>query len=277
MSKSSLVGAFLVPGSALPLLRPETPPWQALLDGYKMAGERLQELKPDAIIVYSTAWIAVLDQLWLTSSSASGRHVDQTWHELGVIDYTINVDVDLAQACVAATAAYDIRSRPVDYDAFPIDPGTICANTLLNPDNRIPLVVTSNNVYHEWDKTMSLGRAAVESAAAQDKRVVALGVGGLSGSIFREGIDFSDDRLHSEADDGANRELLGLLEAADANALQAAIPGYAEAARADMGMKHLAFLLGACGDTYSGATVHGYGPQNGSGAAVVELTLDTVA
>lgn len=261
MSNDTLVGAFLVPGSALPLLRPETAPWKSLLDGYEAAGERLRELAPDAIIVYSTAWIAVLDQLWLTSAAASGRHVDPTWHELGAIDYALKVDVELAAACVDATANFGIRSKPVDYDGFPIDPGTICANTILNPTNALPLVVTSNNVYHDWDATLNLGRAAVETAKAQGKRVVALGIGGLSGSIFRQGIDFADDRLHSEADDAENRKLLGALEAGDTDGLADAVADYADKTRADMGMKHLAFLLGACDGSYSSALVHGYGPQ----------------
>lgn len=268
---SSVLGAFLMPGSALLLLRPRTPPWKPLLDGFQVARERLGELRPDALVVYSTSWIAVLDQLWLTSPSASGRHVDQTWHELGVVDYTLQVDVELAAACVEGTSAYGIRSKPVDYDGFPIDPGTICVSQLLNPDNAVPVVVGSNNVYHDWDMTVNLGRAAAQAAADQGKRVVTLGIGALSGSIFREGIDFDADRIGSDADDAANRRLLEVIEEGDAEALARAIPGYAESARGDMGMKHVAFILGTMGGSYSRATTHGYGPQNGSGAAIVEF------
>lgn len=271
MAGPTVLGSFLVPGSALLLLRPETPPWKPLLDGYQAARGRLEELSPDALIVYSTSWIAVLDQLWLTSPSASGRHVDQTWHELGVVDYALTVDVDLAMACVEGTAEHGIRSKPVDYDGFPIDPGTICGSQLLNPDRTVPLVVGSNNVYHDWDMTVDLGRTAAQAAAGQGKRVVTLGIGGLSGSIFREGIDFDADRIGSEADDAANRRLLGVIEGGDAEALAREVPGYAEQARGDMGMKHLAFILGTLGGSYSHATTHGYGPQNGSGAAVVEF------
>ena len=270
MANPSVLRSFLVPGSALLLLRPETPPWKPLLNGYEMARERLEELKPDALIVYSTSWIAVLDQLWLTSPSASGRHVDQTWHELGVIDYTLRVDVDLAMACVQGTANYGIRSKPVDYDGFPIDPGTICGNQLLNPDSTVPVVVGSNNVYHNWDMTVDLGRTAAQAAADQGKRIVALGIGGLSGSIFREEIDFDTDRIGTD-DDAANRRLLDVIESGDAEALAQEVPGYCEQARGDMGMKHLAFILGTLGGSYSRATTHGYGPQNGSGAALVEF------
>ena len=40
-----------------------------------------------------------------------------------------------------------------------------------------------------------------------------------------------------------------------------------------MGFKHFAFILGAIGGNFNGATVHAYGPLYGSGGAVVEFDL----
>ena len=40
-----------------------------------------------------------------------------------------------------------------------------------------------------------------------------------------------------------------------------------------MGFKHFAFLLGALGGQFAGATVHGYGPLHGAGGAVIEFQL----
>ncbi|MCG8695399.1 MAG: tRNA U-34 5-methylaminomethyl-2-thiouridine biosynthesis protein, partial [Minwuiales bacterium] len=35
----TVVSAFLVPGTPLPLLRPDNPPWAPLVAGYQAAGE----------------------------------------------------------------------------------------------------------------------------------------------------------------------------------------------------------------------------------------------
>ena len=56
--------------------------------------------------------------------------------------------------------------------------------------------------------------------------------------------------------------------------MQRPVPDYAGAARVDMGFKHFAFILGAIGGNFNGATVHAYGPLYGSGGAVVEFDLD---
>ena len=97
-------------------------------------------------------------------------------------------------------------------------------------------------------------------------------VGGrLSHSLFREPLALEADRLHSASDDDWNRRLLALMEAGDAQGLRDMLPDFARQARADMGMKHLHWVLGALGDALPAATVHAYEPLYGSGAAVVEF------
>ena len=53
--------------------------------------------------------------------------------------------------------------------------------------------------------------------------------------------------------------------------MKALISDYAREARADMGFKHFAWVLGAIGGRFHSGTVHAYGPIYGSGAAVVEF------
>ena len=60
--------------------------------------------------------------------------------------------------------------------------------------------------------------------------------------------------------------------AAGSGKLRAGLERYTNTVKADMGMKHLAWLLGAVGE-YASATVHGYGATYGAGAAVVEFHL----
>lgn len=268
-----LVAAFLVPGSPLHFLRPEVAPWAPLVAAHRRAADTLADARPDVLIVYSTQWLAVLDELWQTRAHVQGLHVDENWYEFGDLPFDMRVDTALAQACIAASATIGVRSKGVDYDGFPIDTGTIVANGFLNPGSRVPLVIVANNVYHDWQTTERLGALAAAEAERLGRRYAVLGVGGLSGTIFREEIAPADDRVASAADDALNRQMLETLARPDGDALRMFCADYAAKARADMGMKHLAFVLGALGPRFAGARTLGYGPSYGSGAAVVQFDV----
>lgn len=268
---TEIKSAYLIPGSPLPLLHPKAVGLQPILNGLDRARESLEAAAPDTLIVYSTAWVAVVDQMWLTRPHMSGRYVDQTWHEAGHIDWELDVDVAVAQSAVESTSAFDVNSRGCDYDAFPIDPGTIVLSKAMNRNAGIPMVVTTNNLYHDWDKTQKIARAAVRAAGEHNRSVSIVGIGGLSGSIFRHGVDFDEDRIFCDEDDAANRRLIDLITKADVAGIGDYLPEYTNASRADMGMKHLGFVLGALGGSYAEAECLGYGPLCGSGGAVIEF------
>lgn len=266
----AIVSAFLVTGSPLPMLRPENPAWAPLANGFKAASAALAASKPDVLLVYSTQWIAVLDELWQVRPRSVGVHVDENWYEFGDLPYDIRADVALAEACVAGCAGVGVSAKPVDYEDFPIDTGTIVADAMLNP-GRVPVVIAANNVYHDFATTEKLAAMAAAMAAAQNKRVAVVAVGGLSGAYFDRSIDIATDHVRHAADDAANRGFLEALQQGSDAAL-AAVSDYASKAKADFGMKHLAWVMGATGG-FSGATVHGYGATYGAGAAVVEFRL----
>lgn len=267
----SVVAAFLVPGSPLPWMRRDNPPWGRLAAGLDAAGAALARSAPDTLVIYSTQWLAVLDQLWLTRPHSSGVHVDENWHEYGDLPFELSIDTQLAQAVIAATPAIGVRSKGVDYDAFPVDTGTIVAAKFLNPGDTRPLVVAANNLYHDFALTCSLGEIAAREASRLNRRIAAIGVGGLSGAFFRDSIEVAGDHLARDADDAWNRRVLELMRRGAADELTQLCPSYAAEARVDMGFKHYGFVLGALGGSYSGATVHAYGPLYGAGGAVVEF------
>lgn len=267
----AIVSAFLVPGNPLPLLRGDNPPWAVLANAAHAAGRALAESKPDVLLIYSTQWIAVLDELWQTRPHSTGLHVDENWYEYGDLQMDLRADVDLATACIAAANEAGIKSKPVNYEGFPIDTGTIVAGAFLNPAGTIPAVVAANNLYHDFAKTEMIAGLAAQQADMQGKRMAVIGVGGLSANYFDRDIDLAQDHIVSASDDQENRALL-LAMAGGSAQLRSAIDHYTSAVKADMGMKHLAWVLGAIGD-YSSATVHGYGATYGAGAAVVEFHL----
>ncbi len=238
------------------------------------AGRALQASRPDAVLVYSTQWLAVLDQQWLTRRTSEGVHVDENWYAFGDLPYVLHADTELAHACVAACPRVGIHARGVNYEDFPIDTGTIVAAGLLGfGDADRPLVVASNNLYHDAKATERLGELAAACADDQKKRVAVVGIGGLSGSVFRTEIEPRGDRIATPDDDRWNQRILQSIESGDIAQLRRSVPDFAREARADMGFKHFSWILGALRGRFVGARVHAYGPCWGSGAAVIEFTL----
>lgn len=267
----SVVAAFLVPGSPLPWVERSNPPWGTLADAVETAGRALAEARPDVVLVYSTQWIAVLDQLWQTREQLRGEHVDPNWHEYGELPYDLRIDVPFAQGCCRAATARGIKSRPVDYDGFPIDTGTIAAARGLDPGGRHRFALTSNNLYHDAAVTERIAAVGREVANEQGKRLAVVGVGGLSGSYFRETIQPGEDHVASEAEDRWNRRVLDWIAAGALGELRGAWEEYVGAARVEMGFKHFAFVLGALAGRYERAEVLAYGPLYGTGAAVIQF------
>ncbi len=265
-----VVSAFLLPGNPLPFLRQDNPPWAVLAEAAKAAGVALRASKPDVLLIYSTQWIAVLDELWQTRPHSTGLHVDENWYDYGDMQMNLRADVELAKACIGAAGEAGIRSRAVDYDDFPIDTGTIVANAFVNPDGSIPAVVAANNLYHDFAKTEELGRLAARQADLQGKRAAIIAIGGLSSRYFDRDIDIAEDRIVDDEDDVANRALLHMMKTGGADDLRDGIAAYTASIKAEMGLKHLGWLIGGVGD-YTRAVVHGYGPTYGAGAAVVEF------
>ena len=231
----------------------------------------LAQYDAETIVVYSTQWIAVLDQLWQTRPRLHGVHVDENWHEYGDLPFDIRIDTALADAGIEGTQRIGIKAKGVNYDQFPVDTGTIIAANFLNASGKRPFVITANNVYHDWSMTMNLGKVAVEAARKIGRRVAVAGVGGLSGSFFRHGIEIGSDHIATPGEDEWNRRMLALMEKGDVKSLHKLCPDYAAEAKVDMGFKHFAFLLGAMDGRFRGATVHGYEPLYGTGGAVVEF------
>lgn len=267
-----VVGAYLLPASPLLVLQQDEPQYAQLVAGMGRVARDIEELKPDTLVIYSTRWFAVLDQLWQGRARLAGLHVDDNWHEFGEMRFDLTTDVSLARACVRASQRAGIASKLVDFQGFPIDSATVSANKLVNAEGVVPTLVVANNLYHDFERTRTLGELTAAQATAQGKRVVVLALGGLSGSEFRDQRAFSDDAISSPMEDDWNRRVLKLVEANDVEEILRQLPDFTAQARVDAGFKHFAFALGALGGRLGKTKVYAYGPQYGSGAAVVKLS-----
>jgi ABC-type branched-subunit amino acid transport system permease subunit/aromatic ring-opening dioxygenase catalytic subunit (LigB family) len=271
LDQPGVVAAYLLPASPLLLLQQDEPRYAELVAAMRKVSRDLDALEPDTLVVYSTRWYAVLDQLWQGRARIAGLHVDDNWHELGEIRYDITTDVSLARACVRAAQRAGLASKLVDYAGFPIDSATLSAQALVNAEGMLPTLVVANNLYHTFEQTRTLGEIVAAQAAAQGKRVAVLVLGGLSGGEHREQRPFAEDAIVSAGEDDWNRRILKVIGARDVDELLRQLPDFVAQARADMGFKHMGFALGALGGRLGNTDVYAYGPQYGSGAAVIRL------
>ncbi len=165
--------------------------------------------------------------------------------------------------------------RPVDYEGFPVDTGTLVALNFLNPRNEIPVVCLSCNIYSGREEELKLGQAAADAVRALGRRAVVVASTGLSGHYFTREITDDEDRIVSEEDDAENRRLLGLMAAGKVVDAMDLVPEYAAKTGADMQFKSYYWLIGAIGSGSDNRKISGkvlgYGSIWGSGAAVVEF------
>ncbi len=266
-----VVGAYLLPGSPLLTLQRNVPAYAELVAAMAQVSREIEVLQPDTLVIYSTRWLAVLDQQWQGRARITGLHVDENWHEFGEMRYDITTDVSLARACMKAANRAGVHSKLVDYAGFPLDSGTLSVNALVNGDGLFPTLIVANNLYLDYEKTRSLGELAAAQATAQGKRVVVLAIGELSGTTFRDERPLAEDKVATATDDDWNRRMLKLIEQRELDELARQLPDYLAQAKVDMGFKHFAFALGALGGRLGKAKVLAYGPQYGNGAAVVRL------
>ena len=101
-----------------------------------------------------------------------------------------------------------LQSRCVNYRGFPIDVGSVVALTLLNPDNKIPAVIVSSNVYADRSETTVLAKSCRDLVKKTGRKAVAITAMSLSNRMFTEHIEAKDDRIHSLKDDEWNRKIL---------------------------------------------------------------------
>ena len=164
--------------------------------------------------------------------------------------------------------------RKVDYHGFPIDTGSVVALKLINPDNRLPSVILSSNVYADRAETVVFAKAAKETLEKSNKKAVVIAVTTLSNRLHQKWIDPQNDCIHSQKDEEWNQKLLEFLRLGrleDVAQLSRQIHREARVHKVNnfKSIWWLSSLMGAH-NRYTG-TVHAYAPVYGTGCAVVGL------
>ena len=175
MSGGKIVESFVVPVHPHTVLAPElNPGWTKLRHAYDDAAKIIQDSGADLLIIYSTTWPSIIGHQLISDPNPEWVMVDHDFHELGSIHYSLNIDAEFAEQWNNENKARGLQSRCVNYHGFPIDVGSVVALTLLNPDNKIPAVIVSSNVYADRSETTVLAKACKELVKKSGRKAVAI-------------------------------------------------------------------------------------------------------
>lgn len=273
MEGSLISKAYVVSGMPQVLLAPDqSPGWGRLHKAFEALAEDIRQEQADLILYYSTQWLSILGYMFQADPKPEWVHVDQNWHELGSIPYQFRIDTEFAKAYASEVDQLGYKTRLINYRGFPIDTGTIVAQKLLNPDNRLPAAIVSCNMYSEKEETTRIGQAAARALQKSGKKAVAVLVSSLSNRFHVEKIDPKQDRISSLKDDEWNRKILDMLSAGDVEDVAQCVREFARQANGDMKFKGLWWLNGLLGQTnHFEGRVFGYEAVQGTGAALVGL------
>lgn len=212
MSGGEIVESFVVPVHPHTVLAPQqNEGWSKLRAAYDDAAKIITNSGADLLIIYSTTWPSIIGHQMISDPNPEWVMVDHDFHDLGSINYSFNIDAEFAAQWNAENHSRGLQSRCVNYRGFPIDVGSVVALTLLNPDNKIPAVIVSSNVYADRSETTVLAKSCRDLVKKTGRKAVAITAMSLSNRMFTEHIEAKDDKIHSLKDDEWNRKILEFL------------------------------------------------------------------
>lgn len=273
MKDSIVTSAYLVSGQPHILLGPEkSPAWRSLYNSYAKIREEIATQDADMILYFSTQWLSVIGYMFQGDPMPAWTHVDHNFHDLGSIPYQFKVDTDFAKAYASEVASRGFNTKVVNYRGFPIDTGTIVAQKLLNPDNRLPAAMVSCGLYAEKEETTIIGQAAAWALKNSGKRAIAVLVSNLSNRFEIAEINPEHDQVSSLKDDEWNQKIIEIFARGALEDVSQVAREFSRQANADMGFKGVWWLNGLCGQTnmFTGK-VFDYQPVWGTGATLVGL------
>jgi 2-aminophenol/2-amino-5-chlorophenol 1,6-dioxygenase alpha subunit len=271
-----IVKGYVLPGLPHLLLTPDqNPGWKKIRQAMDRVRDEIAASDADVLLIYSTYWPSVIGHQIFSRPMAEWVHVDEQFHAVGSIPYKIKGDRELALAYVEAAKARNLQAREINYHGFPIDTGSVVVSKIVNPDNRIPCVIVSSNVYSDRAETIVLGKAAQDALEKQNKKAVAIVVTSLSNRIHEKKTLPKDDKIHSLKDQEWNQKFLEFLKEGRLEDVSQLSRQFHKEARVNKvaNFKPFWWLAAVMGQNnlYAGDVME-YQPVYGSGAAVVGLT-----
>lgn len=273
----SIIKSYLVPGLPHLLLQPnKKPQWKKLKNALDKVKTEIEEINPDLIMIYSTYWSSIIGHQIQAREHIKWTLVDEEWHSLGSIKYEMKSDVEFAKQLSKNCNQKGLLTKLTDYNGFPVDTGTVVANSILNPNNKFKTCVVSANIYSDRQETQVLGKAVRKTIEESGKKVVVLVISSLSNRYRLEPMDDLEDKISSLKDNEWNLKLLEFLSQGrleDVSQLSRQFHREARVTKKVVNFKPFWWWTAVTGqnNNYTGE-VFEYQPVHGTGAAVVGMT-----
>lgn len=268
--KGKIIGAAWIPGLPFILQPEKSTKWATLTRGMETLASHLKALQPDGIVIYSTQWFSVLGTSFQTRAHVKGLHVDENWYEWGDLPFDFKCDKNLSEQFAVVVSGKGFPTKTVDYEEFPIDTGTIVASRFLKQAGDFPVSIVSSWVYADAEKSRNIGQAMQEVIELSGKRIFVVASSLLSTRYFTEEIQPGEDRISREEDDVWNQKILKVFQKGNLGERDPVAASYAKSVPVDMQFNAFHWLSGILSKQVFHGEVLAYGPQWGTGAAVVE-------
>jgi 2-aminophenol/2-amino-5-chlorophenol 1,6-dioxygenase subunit alpha len=267
----SLKFTALVPGLPQLLAPSQESPHIKLKAAMQKLGTSLSDQGVQRIIYYSSQWLSVLGTMVQAKEQLRGTHVDPSWHQLGTFDYDIGVDLSLSRLIADCSNSAGYFTQMIDYDGFPVDTGTIVADSLLNP-SKIRVTMISSWLYATYNQIKDFATVIGTAIANDSLPTAVIGISSLSGNYFPTDLDPREDHISSVTDDDWNRRIIALCERGALSEVDSLAGDYSKQCRVDVDFKVMAFLRGiGAAAGHKTAICHGYQAIHGTGAAILEF------
>lgn len=296
MKKGEIIAGFLAPHPPH-LVYGENPPqneprsrggWEPLRWAYERARASLERLKPDVLLVHSPHWTTHLGHHFLGVPQLSGKSVDPIFPNLFRYDFSLNVDVELAEACCAEARAAGLVGRMMRNPNFRVDYGTITTLHMIRPQWDIPVVgISANNSPYYLDMERGLEEMAVLGEATRraiertGRRAVLLASNTLCHWHFHEEPAIPEDMSceHPQNYEGYlwDMRIIELLRQGRTREVFEILPQFIQEAFAEVKSGAFTWMFSAMGYPEMPGELHGYGTVIGTGNAVMEWDLTRAA
>ena len=290
--KGQILAGFLAPHPPH-LVYGENPPqnearstggWEQLRWAYERARRNLEALKPDVLLVHSPHWTTQLGHHFLGVPQLRGKSVDPIFPNLFRYTFSLDVDVELAEACCEEARKQGLVAKMMRNPNFRVDYGTITTLHMIRPQWDIPVVAISanNSPYYlntkegleEMDR---LGKATREAIEKTGRRAVLLASNTLCHYHFHEEPAPPEDmsKEHPQSHEGYlwDMRMIELMRRGETKKVFELLPQFIDEAFAEVKSGAFTWMFAAMGYPEIPGELHGYGTVIGTGNAVMEWNL----
>ncbi len=274
-NQNNIIGGYYLPGLPQILLAPDKhAAWKKVNLAFQKVRDEIQNSGADLLLIYSTYWASVIGHQIQARPEPEWTHVDDQFHSLGEISYKFKMDAQFANSFEDECIDKGLTARTIDYHGFPIDTGSVVALKLINPDNKIPAVIVSSNVYSDRSETIILGKSARSAIEKTGKKAIVLCISSLSNRLL-ENTEENAEKIYSKKDEEWNQKVLEFFKEGRLEDLSQLSRQFHKEARVKKvnSYKPMWFMSSVMGETndYDGE-IYEYQTILGTGAAVVGFT-----